>query len=102
VEGSPESGECHLIQLWSPGGGDRLCLERADRRVLITPELLDAVADGQHEQISLRPPEPIPAGYARFRYHGAVLRIEADGRTVVYRVGEYLPDRRCYVAEWPD
>jgi hypothetical protein len=32
-----------------------------------------------------------------------VLRIEdMDGRVVVYRIGEYLPDRRCYAAEWPD
>jgi hypothetical protein len=28
-----------------------------------------------------------------------VLRIEADNRTVVYQIGEYLPRDRCYAAE---
>lgn len=33
---------------------------------------------------------------------GDLLRIEAVNRTLIYRIGEQVPDRYAYYAEWPD
>ncbi|WP_433520125.1 hypothetical protein ACQP2T_63335 (plasmid) [Nonomuraea sp. CA-143628] len=31
-----------------------------------------------------------------------VIRIEASNRTVIYRIGEKVPDMYAFFAEWPD
>ncbi len=33
---------------------------------------------------------------------GWVLTIQTEEKKVVYQIGQYLPDRRCYEATWPD
>lgn len=35
-------------------------------------------------------------------FHGAVVRVEADNRTVVYRVSDYDWCRNAWNASWPD
>jgi len=60
----------------------------ADPRTLIAKVLLDEIrAGGAHPAVSLV---------------GDVLTIRASNRTVIYRLGEYLPESGCYRAEWPD
>ena len=38
----------------------------------------------------------------RATYRGAVLKICGVNRTVIYRIGEYVPRVDGYAAEWPD
>jgi hypothetical protein len=84
-------GECIMTRL-ADGG---LRIVRADPRVLIAAELLDAVngAGPRTAWLDL-------AGCAT--YDGDLLKIRAVNRTVIYRIGEYVPLHRAYVGEWPD
>lgn len=75
--------------------GRRMVIRRADPRVLITEELARmALGVGPHHELAhdvltIRGvKETAPGCYV--------------DHTVIYRIGQYLPDRRCYVAEWPD
>ncbi len=70
-----------------------LWIEHADPRVLISPELLESVAENKADW---------PASY-----DDGVLRIRGLNRTVIYRVtGRILNGSNyrdpCVVAEWPD
>jgi hypothetical protein len=69
--------------------GDGIVVVQADPRVLIAGELHDLMREGRglHRCVTL---------------DGDLLRIRAKNRTVIYRVGEYIPERRAYFAEWPD
>jgi len=33
---------------------------------------------------------------------GWLVTLKGENRTVIYRIGKYLPDCDCYEAEWPD
>lgn len=82
-------GECRITTLHDSGGFMvRLRVDRADPRILIAPELLREMG----------PPE---SGWAA-TFDGETVRIRGENRTVVYRVGRYLPEWGCYEAEWPD
>jgi hypothetical protein len=84
-------GECITTSL--PGGGIRV--DRADPRVLISAELLDAMVDGASPGcwVDL-------AGCCT--YDGALLKIRAVNRTVIYRIITYVPSVRGYIGEWPE
>jgi hypothetical protein len=88
-------GECHAS--WRDG---HPWIDQADPRVPITTELLDMLAAGEcvPEATLALPGIPDPDA----PYTGARLRIDALNRTVIYRIGEYLPDLPGYIAEWPD
>jgi hypothetical protein len=62
----------------------------ADPRTLIDPTVLAEIVGGRASTLATYDPE-----------HETVT-IRAGNRTVVYRVGRYLPDRRGYEAVWPD
>ena len=66
---------------------DKLWIAHADPRILISGELLDAIADGDCGPACL---------------DGALLRIHGVNRTVIYCIMEYVPRVNGYVAEWPD
>jgi len=71
--------------------GGQLVIDRADSRVLVPRRIVDEVRQGKR----------------RAQGHwcsltGDVLRIQATNRTVVYRLGQLLPERDSYEAEWPD
>lgn len=78
-------GECRLTRIDDPGGS-RLRIVHADPRILICPEILDEVR----------------AGSSWATVDDDRLRIEAENRTVVYRIAEYLPEHGAYIGEWPD
>ena len=89
---SDEYGQCHVTSLHDAQGGlMRLRIDRADPRVLITRELLKEI------------PPPDPSGLnGPVTYDGNIVRIQGENRTVIYRIGQYLPEENCYEAEWPD
>jgi hypothetical protein len=85
-------GEFYVTHIDDPFDGPRLCIDRADPQVVISCELLDEIAKAQARDMSM-PGVSLTDG---------VLRIEAVNRTVLYRIGEYLPSIHAYAAEWPD
>jgi hypothetical protein len=90
-------GECILTRL--PDGSFRI--DHADPRVLISAGLLYEFTDTPVPGVSLRWPAPPPAS-GRFLYNGAILTIHGANRTVIYRIGEYVPRVHGYIGEWPD
>ncbi len=84
-------GECIMTSL--PGG--RIRIDHADPRILISAELLDAIAE-----------RPAPDAWLDLAgcttYDGALLKIHGVSRTVIYRIVDYVPRVRGYIAEWPD
>jgi hypothetical protein len=66
---------------------DSLWIAHADPRILISAELLDAIADGDCGPAWL---------------DGALLTIHGVNRTVIYCITDYLPRIHGYIAEWPD
>jgi hypothetical protein len=94
----PRYGEVILHRTYSP---DRLHIVAADPRALISEELLDRfrVHPGRCNDTGRTCGDEVSLQVV----DGAeVLTIQAANRTLVYRVGEHLPDRRAYVIEWPD
>jgi hypothetical protein len=90
-------GECILTRL--DDGSIRI--NQADPRILISAPLLWQVTDAPAPGVSLRwlsPPPPVD----RFLYTGAVLTIHGVNRTVIYRIGAYVPRVDGYISEWPD
>lgn len=79
-------GECIVTE---HRDGDRrwLTFDRADPRIMVSAELLEAIAKAPGPGVSL---------------DGDILRIEGADRTVIYRIGEKVPDYFGYYAEWPD
>ena len=89
-----EYGECVVTRIDDPIEGMQLRIDRADPRILASPELLESLA--AHRDVG------IPA-----TFDGQVLRICGTNRTVVYRVvgrtlnGDGWRDP-CVILEWPD
>ena len=78
-----------------------LWIEHADPKVVISVQLLDLIRTGPADGVTLT----FAAGHSRELgpcYEGAVLRIEAVNRTVIYRITEWLPWYLGCLAEWPD
>ena len=92
------AGECILTAM----ADGRVRIDHADPRILISAELL------LEAFIEPAPGVSLSANMVRHGpngtpfWEGAVLKIEGVNRTVIYRVGEYVPRIRGYVAEWPD
>ena len=79
------------------GGGIRI--DHADPRVLISAELLAKLYVTPSPDVYLQWDE---LGCARAFWSGALLKFFGVNRTVVYRIGEYVPRARGYIGEWPD
>ena len=95
-DGLPQ-GECIITSLYDDHGQPAgVRIDHADPRILISAELVDAMVDGEfpdHCWVDL-------AGCTT--YDGATIKITAVNRTVIYRITEYVPSVRGYIAEWPD
>lgn len=76
-----------------------LWIDHADPRIIISAELIDMAARGElRSEVTFdRLNFTRPNGHV-----GALLRIRAANRHVIYRLTEYLPWCSGYVAEWPD
>jgi hypothetical protein len=93
-DGLPQ-GECTISRY-----GDALHIDHADPRVLISAELLAEAFVHPAEGVSIGPPPGSENGTPFWT--GAVLKIAAVNRTLIYRITEYVPSVRGYIAEWPD
>lgn len=65
----------------------RLLVLHADPRIWISAELLAELRREAHPDVTLI---------------GDVLTVNAVNRRVVYRLGEYMREADCWLAEWPD
>lgn len=72
---------------------DSITITRADPRITVAAEFLD--------EIQRRVPQRLD-GPPYAEVDGDFLRIRADNRTVVYRLGDEVPGENAYYAEWPD
>jgi hypothetical protein len=94
----PEHGRGEVFIAWTDEGPR---IATTGRSVLITVPLLALVEAGDSPWAELRE-TGVPGDGDPFGWRGAALRIEADGRTLVYRIAEYLPVHRCYAADLQD
>ena len=76
-------------EVWVRNVGDDLDVVRADPRVLISEDLVNAFRVGE-----LQPAVSLDGN--------DVLRIRVNNRTVIYRLVEHVPAWRAWIAEKPD
>lgn len=101
-------GLCRVF--WYQVGDAYPCtLNRADPQVWIPDELLTATREGRgHPFLSLTQvpqsiwPSECRESHPGHCFYGALLRIEADNQTVIYRIGEYVPEHHAWWGRWPD
>lgn len=76
-------------------------IDHTDPRILVSLELLDMIVRGEcRPEVTIRVRD---GHYAEPGcWLGAVIRVEAANRTVLYRLTEYKDFCLAYVAEWPD
>lgn len=79
--------------IWVTHLDESLVIERADPKIWVSCEFLAEIEAGMPTRADGRP-------YAEL--DGDLLRINADNRTVVYRLGEHHFELDVYEAEWPD
>ena len=71
-------------------------IDQADPRLVISAEIVDTAALGTSPYMSL-------AVTGQTGGHvGALLKLHAANRQVVYRLTEWVPSIRGYVGEWPE
>lgn len=85
--------------LWPTGTGDQFVIGRADPRVLISAELLDTIATDPAPGLSL---QMRVTGRTTYDHNDVLLKIHGVNRTVIYRIGDYVPAVHGYIGEWPD
>jgi hypothetical protein len=74
--------------LVSTKDGETVHVDKADPQIVIASRLLDDIRNGWYQQWT--------------SLDGDVLKIHGINRTVIYRIGEKVPDLDAYYAEWPD
>jgi hypothetical protein len=77
------------------GGG--IFVVHADPRILISGEIVAQAANGL-----LRPCVTLEMSGHALNHLGALLKIRAVNREVVYRITGYVPEVHGYIGEWPD
>jgi hypothetical protein len=92
-------GECICTRL----DDGTIRIDQADPRILISAPLLYEIADGRSPWASVSA-EPPPREHwdGHGAMEGALLKIHGVNRTVIYRIGEYVPRVHGYIGEWPD
>lgn len=101
-------GECRVTSLHDGSGiWTRLHIDRADPRILITGELAEGWKACGGDFLPWNPflafrPGPEVSPVLADGPEGWLVTIQGDDRTVIYRIGKYLPGLDCYEAEWPD
>lgn len=104
-DGMPPPDDLPRGEFWATSladGGIRI--DRADPRILISAEVLDAIVKDcwQGGSFSPEPPNAWLDLAGCTTYDGALLKINGVNRKVVYRIVTYVPRVRGFIAEWPD
>lgn len=99
-------GDCHIRR---QSEGDDLWLDvvHADPRILIADEILSVVSQGNALDVRLSPPpnrspcegEACPHVPCWTQW---LLHINGRNRTVIYRIGRWVPELQAWEAAWPD
>jgi len=75
-----------------------LTIDHADPHVTFSVEVIESAARGDTSQVTIT-----GLNYTAHGGHvGALLKIQAANRNVVYRLTEWLPTIRAYIGEWPE
>ena len=73
-------------------------IDHADPRVVISAAIIDTAAFKMSPYMTLTMTgQTIANGHV-----GALLKLHAANRDVVYRLTEWLPSIRAYIGEWPE
>lgn len=101
VPGNPRTDDLPRGEFTASRRDGHLWIDRADPRIFISLELLDSIVRGEeYPETSIRlrdDAEPGPGCWL-----GAVIRVEAVNRTVLYRLTGYADWCLGYIGEWPD
>lgn len=83
-------GFCEIVRVIDPSTdiGWYLQVPRADPKVLIAPEILEAMAK-------------FPDDNPWITLVGNVLTINTRTQRIIYHIGEWQPQHHAYLAEWP-
>lgn len=83
-----EPGDCTISVRYDPGDRtDKLYIDHADPVVWVSRELIDDWRRANHPYVEITDDQ---------------FTIRASNRTVIYRIGEYDPQRQRYLCHWPD
>ena len=96
-------GECVVTAVHDDEGevaGFRI--DHADPRILVSSTLLAEAFIAPAPGVTLSTDMVREGPNGTPFWEGAVLKIEGVNRTVIYRIGEYVPRVRGYIGEWPD
>ena len=97
-------GECIMTTLYDENRQRTgIRIDRADPRILISAELLIAIAHGYIPFVPFASVELQPGACGTVAlYIGALLKIRGVNRTVIYRITDFVPRVSGYIGEWPD
>jgi hypothetical protein len=95
-------GQCIITRTDDLVHGPGLHIDHADPRVLISAPVLGEAFLAPAPGVSLNTDLLRQDRNGTPFWEGAVLKIEGVNRTVIYRVGAYLPRIDGYIGEWPD
>lgn len=101
-------GECCFTTHYPHGGPSFYTIDRADPHILISDEILNEIRDRVPDGVSLDIPlrsnsnHQCPDSQPGFCFKDCLVAFTAANRTVIYRVGDYLPERNAWEASWPD
>lgn len=91
-------GQLFMTRIDGPEGR-RVRIDHADPRIIIGVQLIDDIVCGRCiPDVTISHPQDATAT----SWFGAVIRVEAVNRTLVYRLTEYVPWYCGWIAEWPD
>jgi len=101
-------GECRITSEHDPSGiWVRLRIDRADPRILISGKLAESWKECGGDFSPWNPfltlrPGPGASPMITYGMEGWLVTLRGENRTVVYRIGKYLPAWDSHEAEWPD
>jgi hypothetical protein len=100
-------GECVFTTHFPSGEPEFYTIDHADPHILISDEILNEIRDnGCDGRVRLDLPQRIdhqcPNTQPGWCFKDCIVHFNAANRTVIYRIGDYIPERNTWEASWPD